>query len=375
MISFNEPYISEDFKEIISDLISRNKLSGNGHYTNLCQQYFQDILGGSNLLTTSCTDALEMSAILLDIKQDDEVIMPSYTFVSTANAFALRGAKIVFCDSSSDNPNISEENIEALITSKTKAIVAVHYAGVSCNMDKINEIARKYNIFVVEDVAQAIFSEYKNKRCGTLSDLSAFSFHETKNIISGEGGLLQINNSIFKKRAEIIWEKGTNRTSFLRGEVKKYEWVDIGSSFLPSELNAAMLYSQLLKSEYIQKRRNEIWNSYNEGLKRLEEEGLLALMKVPDYATHNAHIFYFLAKNINKRNQLIDYLREKEIYALFHYQSLHKSPYFLSQNTYKQLPNAERFEDCLLRLPLHLHLSDNDINQITETIYKFYGRN
>ena len=264
MINFNEPYCTGNEPKYIQDAINRGKLSGNGYYTKKCQHFLEEKLGVKKcLLTTSCTDALEMCAILLDIQPGDEVIMPSYTFVSTANAFVLRGAKIVFCDSRPDHPGMDESLIEGLLTEKTKAIVPVHYAGVACDMDKIMSIAKQHDLFVVEDAAQAIDSHYKGKPLGSIGHLAAFSFHETKNISSGEGGALIINDDRFLERSEIIWEKGTNRSAFWRGEVDKYGWVDIGSSFLPSEITAAFLWAQLESLEKIQEQRKSIWNAYN----------------------------------------------------------------------------------------------------------------
>ena len=299
-----------------------------------CQRWFEETYGfGKCLLTISCTDALEMASLLIDIQPGDEVILPSYTFVSTANAFVLRGAKLIFADSRKDHPGIDEASIEALITSKTKAIVPVHYAGVACDMDLIMEIANKHGLFVVEDAAQAIDGFFTGKDgikrpLGSIGHLAAFSFHETKNIISGEGGMLAINDMQFANRAEIIWEKGTNRSSFFRGEVDKYGWVDIGSSFLPSEIISAFLWSQLENIQDIQERRKAIWNNYYFQLKsRIEKYGL-RMPCVPNYATNNAHMFYILTKDSKQRNEIIEYLKSLEIHTVFHYLSLHKSPYY-----------------------------------------------
>ena len=299
-IPFNKPYFTGKETEYIQDAVSRGKISGNGYYTQLCHDFFETKYSFNKvLLTSSCTDALEMAAILIDIQPGDEVIVPSYTFVSTANAFVLRGAKIIFADSRSDHPGIDEDKIEALITSKTKAIVPVHYAGVACDMDKIMNLANKYNLFVVEDAAQAIDSYYTGtdgvkRPLGSIGHLAAFSFHETKNIISGEGGMLVVNDERFVKRAEIIWEKGTNRSAFFKGEVDKYGWVDIGSSFLPSDITAAFLWAQLEHLEEIQDKREVIWNTYYEGLKDWACTNNISLPIIPEYGMNNAHMFYLI---------------------------------------------------------------------------------
>ena len=322
------------------------------------------------LLTTSCTDALEMSAILLDLKPGDEVIMPSFTFVSTANVFIIRGAKIIFVDSRSDHPGMDEEKIESLITKKTKAIVIVHYAGVACNMDKILQIAKENNLYVIEDAAQCIDSFFKGKPLGSLGDLGCFSFHETKNMQCGEGGLLAINNLIFKERAEIIWEKGTNRSAFWRGEVDKYNWVDIGSSFLPSEISAAFLYAQLEELYNIQKKRKEIWNHYFNHLSELKKLGV-DLPHIPDYASNNAHMFYLICRDLNERDELISFFKNKKINAVFHYICLHDSPYYRDKHDGRKIPNAKKFEKCLVRLPLWVGLSKNQNDLICDSIRWF----
>lgn len=373
MIPFNKPYLTGKETEYIIDAVASGKISGNGKYTQKCQQFFEDKFGfKKTLLTTSCTDALEMAAILIDIKEGDEVIMPSYTFVSTANAFVLRGAKIVFADSRKDHPNMDETKLEALITAKTKAIVPVHYAGVACEMDTIMELATKHNLYVIEDAAQAIDSYYIGKdgikkALGSIGHLAAFSFHETKNIISGEGGLLAINDERFIKRAEIIWEKGTNRSSFFRGEVDKYGWVDIGSSFLPSEIIAAFLWAQLENLENIQRVRKQHWEKYQNGLKQFAAENNIELPLVPDYATNNAHMFYLVCKNIEQRSALIEKLRSQNIHPVFHYISLHSSPFYEGKHDGRNLSETDRFTDCLVRLPLFYELSvDTVINQILQ---------
>lgn len=374
MTPFNKPFLTGKETAYITDAVASGKISGNGKYTQLCQNYFQNKYGFQKcLLTTSCTDALEMAAILLDIKPGDEVIMPSYTFVSTANAFVLRGAKIVFADSMAINPNIDAASIESLITSKTKAIVPVHYAGIACDMDAIMELAAKNNLFVVEDAAQAIDSYYTGKDglqkpLGSIGHLAAFSFHETKNIISGEGGMLVVNDPQFAQRAEIIWEKGTNRSAFFRGEVDKYGWVDVGSSFLPSEIVAAFLWAQLEHLEEIQNKRKSIWNQYWEGLQALQEKGVLKLPLVPDYATNNAHMFYVVCQNLEHRTALIDGLKKENIHAVFHYLSLHKSPFYHQKHDSRDLPITDFYSDTLVRLPMYYELEKEQVGKIVERI-------
>jgi dTDP-4-amino-4,6-dideoxygalactose transaminase len=378
MIPFNKPYITGKEVHYIYDAVATGRISGNGKYTQLCQNFFEERWGfKKTLLTTSCTDALEMCALLLDIKPGDEVIIPSYTFVSTALAFVRQGAKIVFADSRSDHPGIDEDKIEELITSKTKAIVPVHYAGVACNMDKIMEIANRYNLFVVEDAAQAIDSYYTGKdgikrALGTIGHLSAFSFHETKNIQCGEGGLLGINDERFLKRAEIIWEKGTNRAEFFRGEVNKYGWVDIGSSFLPSEVTAAFLWAQLEELDKIQNRRIEICEQYYNGLRHSPNTNHLGLPFLPNYSTLNGHMFYLICNTAEERHALIDHLKSLGIHSVFHYLSLNKSPYYVSiSNNLTELHNADKYSERLLRLPLFYEITDNEISYIISTIHKF----
>ncbi|MGB5818588.1 MAG: dTDP-4-amino-4,6-dideoxygalactose transaminase [Saonia sp.] len=376
-IPFNKPHLTGKETSYIEDAVQNGQISGNGKYTKLCQNLLQKQFGfGKCLLTTSCTDALEMAAILLDIKEGDEVIMPSYTFVSTANAFVLRGAKIVFADCRKDCPNIDEDQIEDLITSKTKAIVPVHYSGVSCNMNKIMQLADKYGLYVIEDAAQAIDSYYQNgteakKALGTIGHLATFSFHETKNIISGEGGMLVINDSAFKERAEIIWEKGTNRSAFFRNEVNKYEWVDIGSSFLPSEIMAAFLYAQLQEINDIQKKRKNIWDTYNERLSGWAKEHEIQLPFIPEYATNNAHLFYLVTANQEQRQKIIQHLKKFEILAVFHYQSLHKSPFYGETHGTRILPQSDRYSSSLIRLPLFYDLSAQELQYIIECLISF----
>jgi len=376
MIPFNKPYLTGKEAHYMYDAVYTGKLSGNGKFTKKCQDYFEKRFGFKKcLLTTSCTDALEMAAILANIKSGDEVIMPSYTFVSTANAFVLRGAYIRFADSRQDHPGIDEDSIEALITEKTKAIVPVHYAGVACDMEKIMNIANKYNLLVIEDAAQAIdsyftFSDGTKKALGSIGHLAAFSFHETKNIISGEGGLLAINDNRFSARAEIIWEKGTNRSAFFRGEVDKYGWVDIGSSFLPSETIAAFLWAQLENIDGIQTKRKTIWQKYYDGLHDWAKINEVKLPYVPNNATNNAHMFYLVCKNVEQRTEIINRLKNKNISAVFHYLSLHKSPYYFGKHDGRELEMSDYYSDCLVRLPMYYELSEKQLREIIETIVK-----
>ena len=368
-IPFNKPHLTGKETQYIYEAVSKGKLSGNGEFTKRCQQFFEEKYGFKKcLLTTSCTDALEMAAILCDIQPGDEVIVPSYTFVSSALAFVRQGAKIVFADSMACNPNIDAEKIEVLITPRTKVIVPVHYAGVACDMDRIMEIAGRHNLLVVEDAAQAVDSYYKGKPLGTIGHLSCFSFHETKNIISGEGGMLGINDARFIRRAEIIWEKGTNRAEFFRGEVNKYGWCDIGSSFLPSEVVAAFLWAQLESMDEIQAKRKRLWNKYYELLKPLAEQGRFRLPEIPDYATNNAHMFYLVCNNLEERTALIKKLKENDILAVFHYLSLHSSEYYKDRHDGRPLPECDRYADCLVRLPMYYDLAESDVERICAMI-------
>ena len=371
MIPFNKPFLTGKEAHYMYQAVYTGKLSGNGVFTKKCQAFFEERYGFKKaLMATSCTDALEMAAILCDIKSGDEVIVPSYTFVSSALAFVRQGASIVFADSCPDNPNIDADKIEALITEKTKVIVPVHYAGVACDMDKIMEVAEKHNLLVVEDAAQAIDSFYKGRPLGSIGHLAAFSFHETKNIISGEGGLLVINDARFIHRAEIIWEKGTNRSEFFRGEVNKYGWVDTGSSFLPSETISAFLYAQLENLDMIQDRRKAIWEQYNKGLKHLEEKGFVHLPVLPEYSTNNAHMFYLVCRSLEERTMLIKYLKDN---GVLHYLSLHLSGYYKANYTeIPNLPFCDRFADCLLRLPMFYELKAEEIKMIVDLIDRFY---
>ena len=373
-IPFNKPHLSGKETNYINDAVISGQISGNGKYTRMCHTFFEKNYGfGKCLLTTSCTDALEMAAILLDIKEGDEVIMPSYTFVSTANAFVLRGAKIVFADSETDCPNLDVAKIESLITPKTKAIVPVHYSGIACDMDGIMDLADKYELYVVEDAAQSVNSYYKSKNgskraLGGIGHLAAFSFHETKNIISGEGGMLVVNDPQFQERAEIIWEKGTNRSAFFRHEVDKYQWVDIGSSFLPSEIVAAFLYAQLESLHRIQQKRIQIWEAYYRELSDWAEEHNISLPLIPNYATNNAHLFYIVSQNMEQRDSIITQLKQRGISAIFHYLSLHKSPFYNGIHGDRALPECERYSDSLIRLPLFVDLTESELDYILSSI-------
>ena len=361
-IPFNKPYMTGKETEYIRQAVESGKISGNGVFTKRCQKFFEERYGFRKcILTTSCTDALEMAAILAGVGPGDEVIVPSYTFVSSALAFVRAGAKIVFADSRADQPNIDQDQIESLITPRTKVIVPVHYAGVACDMDAIMDIANRHNLLVVEDAAQAIDSFYTGKDgirrpLGSIGHLATFSFHETKNVISGEGGLLVVNDERFVRRAEIIWEKGTNRAEFFRGEVNKYGWVDTGSSFLPSEIVAAFLWAQLENLDSIQHRRKEIWNSYYEALRPMAEKGLFSLPLVPEYATNNAHMFYLLFPDLAKRTDFIAKMKERDILCVFHYLALHDSEFYRGKHDGRPLPNCDRYADCLVRLPLYYEL-------------------
>jgi dTDP-4-amino-4,6-dideoxygalactose transaminase len=371
VIPFNKPYLTGKEVEYLTEAVLSGKISGNGSFTKKCQSFFEKKYNlKKTLLTTSCTDALEMAAILIDIQQGDEVIIPSYTFVSSANPFVLRGAKIVFADSQKDHPNIDADNLENLISEKTKAIVPVHYAGVSCDMDKIMELANKYNLYVIEDAAQAVDSFYKGNPLGGIGHLGTFSFHETKNLNCGEGGWLIINDEQFIKRAEIIWEKGTNRVEFHRGEVKKYEWVDIGSSFLPSEVVAAFLYAQINNLDNIQKKRTWIWDKYNEELSFLYDK--IELPNIPSYATNNGHLFYLVMNDSVQRKSFLNYMKNKGVLSVFHYQSLHKSPFYDTKHDKRVLINADKYSNQLIRLPLFYELEEKEIQYIISSIKDFF---
>ena len=374
MIPFNKPYITGKESHYMYKSVYDGHISGNGRFTKKVQTFFEEKWGFKKfILTTSCTDALEMVALLLEIKESDEIIVPSYTFVSTALAFVRQGAKIIFADSHADRPGIDEDKIEPLITNKTKAIVLVHYAGVACDMDKVMILAEKYNLFVVEDAAQAVDSYYNGNALGGIGHFGTFSFHETKNIQSGEGGMLVINDERFVKRAEIIWEKGTNRAEFFRGEVDKYSWVDIGSSFLPADYVAGFLYAQLESIEIIQNKRKILWDRYHSGLRGLSE---ISLPVIPEFSTNNAHMYYIICKDNTKRDSLIKYLKSKGIHAVFHYLSLHQSAYseLRGFNT-ASLVNSDFFTNNLVRLPLYFELSFEQQDYIINTIKSFFYQN
>ena len=373
-IHFNVPYMTGRETDYIRRAVRSGKISGNGIFTKKCQSFFEEKYGFKKaLLTTSCTDALEMAAILCDVGPGDEVIVPSYTFVSSALAFVRQGAKIVFADSRADEPNIDAGKIESLITPKTKVIVPVHYAGVACDMDAIMDVANRHNLLVVEDAAQAIDSFYIGKDgvrrpLGSIGHLGCFSFHETKNVISGEGGMLAINDERFVSRAEIIWEKGTNRSQFFRGEVNKYGWVDTGSSFLPSEIVAAFLWAQLEHLDEIQAKRKEHWNRYYEAILPIAEKLGCSLPHIPPYATNNAHMFYLVFKDLARRSKFIAYMKECGILTVFHYLSLHASPFYSDKHDGRELPQSDRYSDCLVRLPMFYDLP---IDKVVEAIRAF----
>lgn len=392
-IPFNKPFLTGKEAHYIYQAVYSGKLSGNGVFTKKCQNFFEEQYGFKKaLMTTSCTDALEMAAILCDIKPGDEVIAPSYTFVSTVLAFVRQGAKIVFCDSCKDNPDIDPDRIEALITPRTRVIIPVHYAGVACDMDRIMDIAHRHNLLVVEDAAQAIGSYYKGRPLGSIGHFGCFSFHETKNIIAGEGGLLTINDERFIRRSEIIWEKGTNRSEFFRGEVNKYGWIDTGSSFLPSELISAFLWAQIENIDTIQARRKAIWEQYYAGLKPIAEKELITLPDIPAYATNNAHMFYIVCRSLEERSAFIAHMKQNGIQAVFHYLSLHRSGFYLTHPDSRpdncqeiervgdeeqvvglHLPNCDHFADCLVRLPLFYELTDEEVKRILDSCHNFFN--
>lgn len=371
MIPFNKPYCSGRELKYIEQVCHSTTMSGNGQFTKKCHKFFEDKYGFKKvLLCTSGTDALEMCAMLCDLKPGDEVIVPSYTFVSTALAFLREGAKVVFADSGSENPNITLDNIKPLVTDKTKVIAVVHYAGVACDMDAIMQFANERGILVVEDAAHSVDSYYKNKPLGGIGHLGAFSFHETKNISSGEGGMLVVNEERFIRRAEIIWEKGTNRAEFYRGMVNKYGWCDMGSSFLPSEFNAAYLWAQLEQLDDIQGKRKHIWNMYDKGL-RGNADSRIVIPELPSYATNNAHMYYLLCPSLDFRTKLMNYLKEQDVQTTFHYLPLHSSTYYHDKHDGRILANCDRYGDTLVRLPLFYELTDAEVNQVINAIVSF----
>lgn len=374
MISFNKPpYVGEEIK-YIEEAVKAQKICGDGQFTKKCNKWFEDKTGAAKvLLTTSCTHATELAALLLDIQPGDEVIMPAYTFVSTADAFVLRGATAVFVDINPKTMNIDENLIEDAITEKTKAIVPVHYAGVSCEMDKIMEIAKKHNLYVVEDAAQGVMSTYKGKALGTIGDYGCYSFHETKNYSMGEGGALLIRDGKNAELAEIIREKGTNRSKFFRGQIDKYTWVEVGSSYLPSDMNAAYLWAQLQKADEINENRLQSWNRYYEGLKDLKEAGKIELPYVPEYCEHNAHMFYIKAKDLEERSALISYLKENGVTAVFHYIPLHTAP---AGKEYGRFHGEDKYttkeSERIIRLPMYYELDEQDAKKVMDLIHTFY---
>jgi dTDP-4-amino-4,6-dideoxygalactose transaminase len=373
LIPFNKPHLTTKEQDYIAQSLNMRKLAGDGPFTEKCSEYFESRYHfRKTMLTTSCTDALEICALLLDIQPGDEVIMPSYTFVSSANPFILRGAKIVFADSYPDNPNINPTTIETLITPRTKAIVVVHYAGIACDMDLILNIAQQYKMQVVEDAAQGIHAYYNDKPLGGIGHLGALSFHETKNIICGEGGLLIVNDDSLVNRAEIIREKGTNRSAFFRGEINKYGWVDVGSSFLPSDILAAMLYAQLAEMEDIQLHRIQQWLKYYNELIPLHDTHEVGIPVIPHFSRHNAHIFYLVCRSPEERTDLMNSLKSKHIQSAFHYQSLHKSAYFYPKHDGRELPNADRFSECLVRLPLFYALDEQMQSRVLHEVFEYY---
>ncbi|HXK79609.1 MAG TPA: dTDP-4-amino-4,6-dideoxygalactose transaminase [Kiritimatiellia bacterium] len=373
-IPFNKPFLTGKETDYIRQAVESGKISGNGAFTQNCQRLLERRYDFRKvLLTTSCTDALEMAAILSGVGPGDEVIVPSFTFVTSALAFVRQGAKIVFADSRAAHPNLDVSALEALITPRTKAIVVVHYAGVACDMDAVMALAKQHNLLVVEDAAQAIDATYKGQPLGGIGHFGCFSFHETKNIISGEGGALVVNDEQYIRRSEIIWEKGTNRAEFFRGEVNKYGWVDTGSSFLPSEIIAAFLYAQLEQLDKIQAKRKALWATYAQGLGPLADQGIIILPSIPDYASNNAHMFYLVCRSLPERSALIAHLKRAGILAVFHYLSLHKSPFYAAKHDGRELPNANRFADCLLRLPMFYDLTVDQVQEVCSQIIAFYS--
>jgi len=373
-VKFNIPHVTGNEIENIQKVISSGHISGNGKFTKKIENFFNINFGlKSTFVTTSCTDALEMTGLLSNINSESEIIIPSYTFVSSANAFALRGAKIIFADSEKYTPNIDANKISELITKKTKAILVMHYGGVACDMDKIMKIASKNNLIVIEDAAQAINSFYKGVPLGSIGNFGTFSFHQTKNIVCGEGGLLSVNDRSFKKRAEIIYEKGTNRSQFIRGEVEKYGWVDVGSSFLASEIISAFLYAQLEKIEIIQKSRMTIWNRYKKNLIGLLKINKNILPKIPDYATNNGHVFYITCNNLRERKKLIKFLNNNGVQASFHYSALHDSEFFKDRYYGEKLTESIKWSECLLRLPIYSDLEHEKVDYVCSLILNFYN--
>lgn len=374
MIPFNKQHIFGPELDYVQDAFDQGKVSGDGKYTGLCKSLIEERLQVRHaLLTTSATHALEMAALLADIGPGDEVIMPSYTFVSTANAFVLRGAKPVFCDIREDNLNMDESLIEGLVTDRTKAVCPVHYAGVACDMDVVMDVADRHGLVVIEDAAQSIGAKYKGRPLGSIGHMSALSFHETKNISCGEGGALLLRDDQHLERAEILREKGTNRSQFFRGEVDKYTWVDVGSSYLPSDINAAFLWAQLERLDEITERRAHIVGQYRQGLADLERDGVIRLPVTNDYATPNHHMFYVLAESLEVRTKMIEHLKQAGVWAVFHYVPLHVSPFYREWYGEVSLPVTERLSDQLVRLPLYYSVGDDEVDTVIEAVRSFYG--
>jgi dTDP-4-amino-4,6-dideoxygalactose transaminase len=373
-IPFNKPFTIGKELEYIRAAVDSGKISGNGLFTQRCHAFFEETLGFRKcLLTTSCTSALEMAALLVDVRPGDEIIVPSFAYVSTANAFVMRGAKVVFADSEQKTPNLDVSGLESLVTERTKAIVPVHYGGIACDMDGILAVADRHDLFVIEDAAQAVDACHNGKPLGGIGHFGAMSFHETKNVLAGEGGALFVNDERMAERAEIIWEKGTNRLAFQRGEVDEYSWVDLGSSYLPSELVASFLYAQLERMDDITTRRQAIWEMYREGLADLERDGVLQLPFVPEYSTNNGHIFYLICRSREERENLLDHLKGQGILAVSHYLSLHRSPFYRDRHSGVALPRADRYADCLARLPVFYELSDSEVAFVLKSVRAFYA--
>ena len=377
MIGFNIPPVIGTEEKYVKQAIEAHKICGDGEFTKKCKEWMENRFKAEEvLLTTSCSSALEMAALVADIKPGDVVIMPAFTFVSTANAFVLRGAKIVFGDIRPDTMNIDEKLIEAAITDRTKAIVPVHYAGVACEMDKILEIAKKHNLLVIEDAAQGVMAKYKDKYLGTIGDIGCYSFHETKNYSSGEGGAVVFKDNRYTEMAEIIREKGTNRSKFFRGQVDKYTWVECGSSYLPSDINAAYLWAELEQADRINDNRLDTWNYYNENLKILEDEGYIQRPYIPEECKHNAHMYYIKAKDLEERTNLIKYLKENGVQAVFHYIPLHTAPAGIKYGRFNgEDKYTTKESDRLLRLPMYYNLQKEDAEKVVQTIKDFYTKN
>lgn len=359
----------------MAEAFAHGHISGNGPFTRRCHAWFAARYGFQrNLLTQSCTDALEMAALLAQIGPGDEVIAPSFTFVSSVNPFILRGARVVFADSGSTHPNMDVDGVESLVTNRTRAIIAVHYAGTACQPQRLAELARHHGICLIEDAAQAIDSTHKGRPLGSFGALAALSFHETKNVISGEGGLLVVNDPALFARAEIIWEKGTNRSAFHRGEIDKYGWVDVGSSFLPSDITAAVLFAQLEQVHALQARRHQLWSRYQDRLAPLAAQARFQVPTIPLDSTHNAHLYYIVCRSLDERTRLQAALRQHGIESVFHYQSLHRSTFFRERHDGRDLPQADRYSDCLLRLPLFHQLTDAQVDEVCGHIEAFFAK-